>query len=63
MAINILYLLLKSVIILDRAIIKNIFINSLGCSVPINGIENQHLALLTSFPNNKTRISDITPMV
>ena len=39
--------LLKSVIILDNVIIKNIFINSLGWMVPIKGILNQQVALLT----------------
>ena len=57
-----LYVSLKSVIILDRVIIKNIFINSLGWSVPKNGILNQHFALFTFTPKNNTRINDDTPI-
>ena len=59
---GLLYLSLKSVIILDIMIIKKIFINSLGWRVPIKGILNQHLALLTVLPKNNTRTSEITPI-
>ena len=57
-----LYVSLKSVIILDRVIIRNIFINSLGCSVPRNGILNQHVALFISTPKKSTNISDKIPV-
>ena len=54
---------LKSVIILDNVIIKNIFINSDGWKLPINGITNQHLALFISLPMMRTSINSDTPII
>lgn len=54
---------LKFVIILERVIIRNIFINSLGWMVPRKGILNQHLALFASTPKKRTRIREITPII
>ena len=60
---GLLYLSLKSVIILDIMIIKKIFINSLGWRVPIKGILNQQVALLIFIPKNNTNTSEITPII
>jgi len=54
---------LKSVIILDNVIIRNIFINSLGCIVPRKGISNQHVALFISLPKNNTNKRERTPAI
>ena len=56
-----LYVSLKSFIIRDKVIIKNIFINSLGWIVPIKGILNQQVALLTVTPNGRTSANKIIP--
>ena len=48
---------------LERVIIRNIFINSLGWMVPRKGILNQHLALFASTPKKRTRIREITPII
>ena len=52
---------LKSFIILDSVIIKNIFINSDGWKLPTYGITNQHLALFISFPKKRTSTNRKTP--
>jgi len=54
---------LKSPIILDNVIIKNIFINSDGWKLPIYGIINQHFALLIGVPINNTSIKRRTPII
>ena len=57
------YVLLKLLIITAKISIKLIFINSLGCMLPIPGITNQHLLLFIGLPKNNSKSSDRQQMI